>query len=41
MIDRTVNITDVPFPFGSGGEKDKLASLQKINTVVPILSDNF
>jgi hypothetical protein len=41
MPARTVNIGDVPFPFGSGGEKDDLFSLQKVDAVVPILSDNF
>jgi len=35
-----VNITDVPLPFGSGGEKDELASLQEENTIIPILPDN-
>jgi hypothetical protein len=41
MLARTVNIADVPFPFGSGGEKDELLSVQKVDTVVPISPDNF
>ncbi|MFX0204092.1 MAG: hypothetical protein ACFFCW_48965 [Candidatus Hodarchaeota archaeon] len=40
MLARMVNIPDVPLPFGSGGEKDELASFQKGNTIIPILPGN-
>jgi hypothetical protein len=35
------NITDVPFPFGSGREKDQFSTLQQEDTVTPVSLYNF
>jgi hypothetical protein len=34
-----INITDVPFPFGSGWKKDQRTSFQQENAIVLISSD--
>jgi hypothetical protein len=41
MLTGVMNITDVPFPFGSGREKDQISILQQEDTVFSIFLDDF
>jgi len=41
MMARSLNIADVPFPFGSGREEDQILALQQKDAVLWIFLYNF
>jgi len=41
MLTGVMNIADVPFPLGSGREKDQISTLQQEDTVFSIFLDDF